>query len=176
MSKTKRGSGRGARKKEKMPRGFWKDVVERVTTLAEPVCEELGIELVYIEFHRETGGRILRLYIDKPGGVMLDDCMAVSRQLSDLLDVKLDQDLTYRLEVSSPGPDRPIGKKGDFDRFKTHRARIRTSKAIDGQKTFTGNLLGLFEDGVRLDKGGDSVSIPLEVIKKAQLVNYQGDN
>lgn len=176
----RRQKSESSRRPEKKPRQTppvkWKAFADQVEQWAGPICEEQGIELVYVEYQPEAGGRTLRLYIDKPGGVKLDDCVSVSRQLGDLLDVKTDDDIAYNLEVSSPGPDRPIGKAADYDRFRTQQAKIRTTRAIDGQKNFTGVLLGLENDCVRLSKGDVTVAIPLELIKKAQLVNYQGEN
>ena len=95
-------------------------MVTQANKLAAPLCEAEGVELVHIEYQQETGGRILRLYIDKPGGVTLDDCIIVSRQLSDLLNVKIETEETYRLEVSSPGPDRPLGNALDFEIGRAH--------------------------------------------------------
>ena len=85
-----------------------KVIIGRIEALAEPLCESEGLELVHVEYQREAGGRILRLYIDRSGGVSLDDCVSVSRQLNDLLDVKLEDIGPYTLEVTSPGPERPL--------------------------------------------------------------------
>jgi ribosome maturation factor RimP len=151
------------------------DIVAKVSRIAEPLCEAEGIELVYVEYQRESGGRTLRLYIDRPGGVRLDDCVAVSRQLSDLLDVYLDQAVPYNLEISSPGPDRPLWKKADYDRFKGCRASIRTGEPIDGRKNFKGELLGSTAGLVRLRIDGNTVAIPFDRIKKARLVDHHGE-
>jgi ribosome maturation factor RimP len=154
----------------------WKAFADQVTQWATPICEEQGIELVYVEYQPEEGGRTLRLYIDKPGGVKLDDCVSVSRQLGDVLDVKTDDAAAYNLEVSSPGPERPIGKAADYERFRMQQVRIRTIRAVDGRKKFTGVLLGLENACVRLRVDDSDVEIPLELVKKAQLVNYQGES
>src|SRR6056297_3921375 len=79
-----------------------REIVSRVWVLADPLCAAEGTDLIHIEYQREAGGRILRLYIEKPGGVSLDDCTAISRQLSDILDIKLSAQAPYTLEVSSP--------------------------------------------------------------------------
>jgi ribosome maturation factor RimP len=79
-------------------------VIRQIAKLAEPLCDSEGLELVHIEYQRESGGRILRLYIDRPGGVSIDDCVNVSRQLNDLLDVNFEDIGPYTLEVTSPGP------------------------------------------------------------------------
>ncbi len=117
-------------------------MITQANKLAASLCEAEGVELVHIEYQQETGGRILRLYIDKPGGVTLDDCVIVSRQLGDLLNVKLETEETYRLEVSSPGPDRPLGNALDFEKFKGNVAKIKTHQPVDGQKNFKGVLWG----------------------------------
>ena len=84
------------------------EIIQLVWKLAEPICSSEGMELIFVEYQREPGGRILRLYIDRPGGIALDDCAMVSRQIGDILDVHLDSNVPpYHLEVSSPGSQRP---------------------------------------------------------------------
>jgi len=145
--------------------------VERVRQLAEPLIEDGQMELVHVEYQREASGLTLRLYVDKPGGVRLDDCAAVSRQLSDLLDVHLDQDLPYNLEVSSPGANRPLGKPKDFERFKGHRAKIRLHQPRNGQRHFTGTIAGVDDTQVHLVLAGQTVAIAWEQITKAWLAD-----
>jgi ribosome maturation factor RimP len=152
-----------------------REVAEQVRRLAEPLCADEGLELVHVEYQREPGGRTLRLTLDKPGGIGLDDCVDISRQVGDLLDVKLDLDEPFRLEVTSPGPNRPLGRRSDYERFRSHRVRIRTLQPLGGRKSFTGELLGLFEDGVRVSTPEGVVSIPLDRIHRAQLINYHGE-
>ena len=146
-----------------------------VKDLAEPLCESEGVELVYVEYQPEAGGMVLRLYIDKPKGVTIDDCIYISRQLGDILDVELEGAGTYRLEVSSPGSDRPLWKKNDFNRFKGNVARIRTSRPFDGQKNFKGVLLGISDETIKLMVDNKNVTIPFKDISRARLVNY-GEN
>ena len=149
-----------------------REIVSRVWKLAEPLCAAEGVELIHIEYQRESGGRILRLYIEKPGGVSLDDCSAVSQQLSDILDIKLETEAAYTLEVSSPGPERPLSRASDFDRFRGYTAKIRVSRPINGQKNFTGVLAGYSDDTVWLSIGTETVGIARSQITKARLVNY----
>jgi ribosome maturation factor RimP len=158
------------------PRVPDKVVADQVWSLAEPVCTAEGFELVHVVFRREAGGRILRLYIDKPGGVTLEDCAAISRQLGDVLDVNLSTVDTYNLEVSSPGPERPLGRPEDYERFKGAPAKIRTIRALNGQKNFTGILGGLAEDAVLLRINEQTLAIPLAEISMARLVNTNGEN
>jgi ribosome maturation factor RimP len=151
-------------------------VVDKVRDLAAPLCEAEDVELVHVEFQRERGGRLLRIYLDRPGGIQLDDCVRISRQLSDLLDVYIEQDTgPYNLEVSSPGLDRPLSKKSDLDRFKGASAKVRTCEPIQGQKNFTGILEGLAQDRIQLRIGDRTVAIPLDLVKKARLVNNHGE-
>ena len=146
-------------------------VLGRARELLEPMCEAEGLELIHIEYQREAGGRILRLYIDRPGGVTLDDCVGVSRQSGDLLDVYLDDIGPYRLEVSSPGSNRPLGKKIDYERFKGNRVKIVTAQPINGQKNFKGILLGMTDGVVSLSIDDTTVSIPHKEIARAHLYN-----
>ena len=147
-------------------------IVRQVFAIAEPLCESEGIELVFVEFHSETTGRVLRLFVDKPGGITLDDCAAVSRQLTDILDVSLEDVGPYSLEVSSPGPERPIGKVDDFNRFKGKKIKVQTSRPIDGRKNFTGILAGFLDGQVNLTIDKQTVTIPHTSIKRARLVNH----
>lgn len=152
-----------------------KDIIKQVETLAEPLCDSEGLELVHVEYQRESAGRILRLYIDRAGGVALDDCVNVSRQLNDLLDVYLDDIGSYNLEVSSPGPERPLSKPQDYERFKGCRAKIRTRQPINDQKNFTGIILGAAADQIKLSLNEKTVVIPYGNISKARLVDVDGE-
>lgn len=146
-------------------------VVEKVRGFCESLCGAEGLELVHVEYLRDRGGRVLRLYIDRPGGVTVDDCAYVSRQLGDWLDVSLDDIGPYSLEVSSPGPERPLGKASDFDRFRGRKARISISPPRQGRKNFTGFLGGVSNGTVSLETEEGFVEIPLAKIRKARLVD-----
>ena len=149
--------------------------VDSVTRLAEPLCIDEGMELVHVEYQREPGGLTLRLYLDKPGGVTLDDCVNISRQLEDLLDVHTQDAPPYRLEVSSPGLDRPVGKLNDFIRFKGHRAKIRLAVAVKGRQNFTGLLAGVIDEMVQLQVDNETVSLNFKDISRARLINFNGE-
>jgi len=153
-----------------------KHVAEEVWRVAEPLCRSLGMELVFVQYGREAGGRVMRLYIDKPEGINLDDCALVSRELGDVLDIHLEDVGPYRLEVSSPGADRPLGRASDFDRFAGQTARIRAVQPINGQKNFTGVLVGLRDGQVHLTCADGDKQIPLAQIAIARLVNYNGES
>ena len=150
-------------------------VIKQIRDLIEPICESDGFDLIHIEFQPEAGGRIMRLYIDKPDGVTLDDCVYVSRQINDLLDVSLDDIGPYNLEVSSPGPERPLGRESDFERFKGHIAKLKTRQPIEGQKQFTGRLAGMVDEQVQLTVNGKTIALPYEDIARARLVEH-GEN
>ncbi len=128
------------------------------------------MELVQVEYQREAGGRVLRLFIDRPGGVTLDDCIQISRQAGDVLEVCLESMGPYRLEVSSPGTNRPLVKQLDYERFKGRQAKIKTTQALNGQKNFKGVLAGISEGLVKLAVEGNTITIPIMEIAKAHLV------
>ena len=138
-----------------------------VHSVVEPVVAGMGYELV--ELQAANGGRMLRLFIDKPGGINVDDCAAVSRQLSRVLEVEgIDYD---RLEVSSPGLDRPLRKGVDFPRFAGHKAdvRMRTPDAT-GRRRFIGVLRGADDVNVALELEGQTVRLALNDVERARLV------
>ena len=145
-------------------------VVKQVWSLAEPLCESEGLELIQVEYQRESAGRILRLYVDKPGGIKLDDCAGVSRQMGDILDVNLEDVGPYNLEVTSPGLERPLARKQDFDKFKGNRAKIKTFQPLNRQKNFTGILLGISGDKVNLQIDEQIITITYTNISKAHLI------
>ncbi|MBI5167363.1 MAG: ribosome maturation factor RimP [candidate division NC10 bacterium] len=147
-----------------------KDLVERLRSLFFPLVEGEGMELVDLEFRREAGGWVLRLYIDKPGGVTLADCQRISEQAGDLLDVEDPIDHPYNLEVSSPGLDRPLKTEADFRRHLGRKVRVNTLVPIQGQRRFVG-FLRAFEDGQAAieAKDGCSVLVPYAQIAKARL-------
>jgi ribosome maturation factor RimP len=146
-------------------------IVDQVAALAKPVCESEGLELIQVEFQRESGGRILRLYIDKPDGINLNDCVVISRQMGDIIDVNIDEIGPFSLEVTSPGSSRPLTSKEDFEKFKGNRVKIKTNRSINGQKNFKGILLGISGERVNLRLGDQLVAIPNQDILKARLAD-----
>ena len=146
-------------------------IVDQVGALAKPVCASEGMELIHVEFQRESGGRILRLYIDKPDGVNLNDCVVISRQMTDIIDVNLDDIGPFNLEVTSPGSSRPLVSDEDFEKFKGNRVKIKTNRSIDGQKNFKGILLGISDGRVNLQLGEQNFAIPNQDILKARLAD-----
>ena len=116
------------------------DYESKTEELLEPIVAEAGFELVDVEYVKEAGTWYLRAYIDKPGGITVDDCEAVSRKFSDILDEKDYIEDSYIFEVSSPGLGRPLKKEKDFQRSLGEDVEIRTYRPIDGQKEFGGVL------------------------------------
>ncbi|MDI6687213.1 MAG: ribosome maturation factor RimP [Desulfobacterales bacterium] len=209
------------------PRATQKEIVSRIKELAELLCAAEGIDLVHVESQRGSAGMIIRLYIDMPGGVTLDDCVHISRQMNKYMDVDLKksdfepqkrahstqlaaglasesensklsygrcealpsgrtfpaayyrelQNIgPYNLEVSSPGPNRPLGKRADFERFKGQIAEIKTLKSVEGKKKFKGVLLGISEEAVEILSSDKTIAIPFKEIARARLINYNGEN
>lgn len=126
------------------------DYEARVEAFLLPVMEENHFELVDVEYVKEAGTWYLRAYIDKPGGITVDDCEAVSRKFSDILDEKDYIEDTYIFEVSSPGLGRPLKKDKDFQRNLGEEVEVRTYRAIEKQKEFTGVLQAFDKDSVTI--------------------------
>lgn len=135
--------------------------------IAEPVVAGMGYQLV--DLQSSNGGRLLRLFIDKAGGVGLEDCAAVSRQLSRVFEVEgVDYD---RLEVSSPGLDRPLRKASDFERFAGQKAEVRMRTPDEGgRRKFVGVLRGTAEGRLNLELDGKIVALVLADLDRAKLV------
>lgn len=144
----------------------------QLSQLLRQAVEEEGYELVHLELDPARGNSILRIYIDKPGGVTLEDCQAVSEKAGVMLDVEDMIPYRYTLEVSSPGLDRPLVREQDYVRFQGRRARVKTRLAINGQRNFKGVLQHCGNGRVTLleDDKPDPVEIPLENIQKANLL------
>ncbi len=150
-------------------------LIKKIYDFAEPLCESEDIELVHIENIFENSRSILRVLIDKDGGVLIEDCVNISRQLNDILDVNLEQFSAFTLEVSSPGLDRPLTKKEDFQRFNGEKVKIKTDMAIEGQRNFKGVLAGLKNESVELTSDNKNYSIPFNIIKKARIISDFGE-
>jgi len=140
-----------------------------VRALIEPVVVYAGMELIDVEYGREPSGVILRLIIDKPGGVTIDDCSGISRLAGDLLDAKDSVPGSYNLEVSSPGINRPLKRKDDFERFAGQKVLIKTSELIDGCRNFKGILNGTRDDFIVISSEKTVFSIPFDLVAKARL-------
>lgn len=124
---------------------------ERTNELLKPIVADLGFELVDVEYVKEASTWYLRAYIDKPGGITVDDCETVSRGFSDILDEKDYIEEAYIFEVSSPGLGRPLKKEKDFERSLGKEVEVRTYRAIERQKEFTGTLKDYDKDTVTIE-------------------------
>ena len=136
----------------------------------EAAVHGLGYELVGIEYHPQGRRSLLRVYIDTPEGVDVDDCERASRQISGALDVDDPIRGQYVLEVSSPGLDRPLFTAEHFRQFSGNRVKLRVSPPLDGRRNFSGMLLGLRDNAVVVVQDDQEVEIPLHQIEQARLI------
>lgn len=146
-----------------------KEIVDRVHMIADPIVINRGMELVEIEYRREARGWVLRLYIDKEGGITLDDCSQVSQEVGRELDVEDFISTPYNLEVSSPGLTRPLKSERDFVKYRNRLIKLRTIDPIDNRRQFRGKLLGCSNSQIELEMEEGVVQIPLTQIAKANL-------
>jgi ribosome maturation factor RimP len=145
-------------------------VADRVQAIAERVAIDHGLELVHAEVAGPDNKPIVRIFIDKPNGVTHQDCSEVSLHVGTVLDVEDFIHASYTLEVSSPGIERGLYKRQDYERFAGSLARMRTRKPIHGQRNFRGRLLGIDgEDILFEDRTSGPVRVPFEVVAKANL-------
>ncbi|TGE31218.1 ribosome maturation factor RimP [Desulfosporosinus sp. Sb-LF] len=142
---------------------------QKIGSLVEPIVRERGLELVDVEYIKEGAHWYLRLFIDKDGGVDMDDCSGVSHAVSDMLDQKNPIPQAYMLEVSSPGLERPLKKEADFVRFQGSLVTVHTTSTFQGYKEFSGNLVGLIDDEIVLEYEDKRIAIPRNVVKKTHL-------
>ncbi len=145
------------------------DIEKKIEKISRPILDSLGVELVDIEFRREPNGWVLRLYIDKEGGVNLDDCSVVSGEVGMAMDVEELIDHPYNIEVSSPGLTRPLKKLKDFERFSGRKVKIKCFEALCGRKSFVCMLNGVDGENIIVTLDGDEMKIPFGNIAKANL-------
>ncbi len=150
-----------------------KHVSEIVMDLVEPIATDRGLDLVDVEFQPHGRHSVLRLYLDRPGGISLDDLAEVSREVSDVLDTHDAVPGKYTLECSSPGINRRLRKPEDFVRFCGKSVRVRTSTPIAGSRNFAGLLLSASDDGIEIeDEARGRLEVPLRAIERA---HYEHD-
>ncbi|HUK65707.1 MAG TPA: ribosome maturation factor RimP [Anaeromyxobacteraceae bacterium] len=148
-------------------------IAERARSLLQPIVEREGFELVEVEWGREGPSYVLRIYLDRPGGVTLDHCQEISRIIEPLLDVEDFIEPAYSLEVSSPGLDRPLRSPRDFERFAGQRVHLKTygplSTPSGPRKNWTGTLKGYRDGQVEVEVDGTVQRVPHDQIAKAHL-------
>lgn len=141
-----------------------------VSEMVNPITSENGFELVDVEFLKEAGNWYLRVYIDKEGGITIEDCEKVSRALEAKLDELDPIEQPYMLEVSSPGLDRPLKKDEDFVRFKGEMVEVKLYKSVNGKKVYVGELVGLENNSVVIiDEDGNTVQFERQSIAIVRL-------
>jgi len=146
---------------------------EKIDALLEPVIAAHGMELIYTECIPMKSRWMVRLYLDKPTGITIEDCAFISDLVGDILDVHDIPPGTYTLEVSSPGPHRPIARDRDFLRFQGHKLRVKTRNPIAGKRNFSGVLVAYEGEGsekyVCLEVKGEVLRIPRTLVASAKL-------
>jgi len=147
-----------------------KEVQRRLEEIADSLLQDEGLELVDLEYRREGRRWVLRLFIDKEGGVTVEDCATVSRELGDILDAKDAVPEAYVLEVSSPGLNRRVRKREDFSRFAGRKVEVRLTASHDGRRKIIGKILGIEGEAVLVAAPEATYSIALEDIARATLV------
>ena len=147
------------------------EVADQIHQSIQGLVEDAGCELVYVQYLPEKLGALVRIYIDKEGGVDLGDCQRVSRKAGVLLDV---EDLVahrYTLEVSSPGLERPLFSASDFEKYAGNEIRLMTRMKVGDRRNFKGLLKGIRTEVIELECEGEVFQIPLENVKKANLIH-----
>ena len=145
------------------------EIVDRVRAMADPILFNEGIALVDIEYLRESRGWVLRLYLDKEGGITLDDCTRISEEVGRTLDVEDVIETPYTLEVSSPGLARRLKTEKDFMKYQGSLVKVKTVSPIDNRRKFKGRLLGVSENRIEVETDGGIFQIPLSNVGKANL-------
>ncbi|QGG48216.1 ribosome maturation factor RimP [Heliorestis convoluta] len=144
-------------------------IEDKIAQWVEPFAQELGLELVDVEWVKEGGQWYLRVYIDKEKGIELEDCQNLSRKIDELLDREDPIVHTYSLEVSSPGIERPLKKVSDFERFQGEMIRITTFAPVEGSKEHIGQLIQRSEEGITIKGDTQEVVIPLDKVSSVRL-------
>lgn len=143
---------------------------KKLNDMFEPVIESMAYELIGVELTGSGNGTVLRIYIDAEKGITVDDCQAVSYQVSGILDVEDPLQNHYTLEVSSPGLDRPLVKPGHFKQFIGELVKIRSTEAVLGRKNFKGILESFDGEYLYVAVDNEVYEIPFDIVEKANLV------
>lgn len=151
------------------------DIASRVEDLVRDAVETQGLELVYVQYEPRGATPVLRIYLDKPGGISIADCSQMSRQIGAILDVEDVIPTHYLLEVSSPGIERPLFTEQDYIRFEGEEIRLVTRQKIEGRRKFKGRIVSFQNARLELESDEETFSIPFRLIKKANLI-YDFEN
>jgi len=146
-----------------------KEIVDRVREIIDPILFDERMEWVDIEYRRESKGWVLRLYLDKEGGITLDDCAKVSREIGRILDIEDVIQTPYTLEVSSPGLTRSLKTEKDFRTHLNRLIKLKTIDPIENRRQFKGKLLEVSENRIEIEIEGKVFQIPLSNVAKANL-------
>ena len=146
-----------------------RELVDRVHGMIDPILLNEGMELVDLEYRRESKGWVLRLILDREGGITLDDCTRVSQEVGRSLDVEDVIQTPYTLEVSSPGLTRPLKTEKDFSKYRHRLIKVKTVDPIMNRRQFKGRLLEVSESGIAIEVDGGIFQIPLSNVAKANL-------
>jgi ribosome maturation factor RimP len=144
-------------------------VIEKLFNLVEPIVKEKNLDLYHLEYVKEFGENYLRVYIDSPNGITLDDCESVSRPISELLDVEDPISEAYFLEVSSPGIDRILYNDNHLSTYNGIEVVVKLAKLFEGKKQYEGVLSGFNQDEIIINNEGQEIKIPREKIKTVSL-------
>jgi ribosome maturation factor RimP len=144
-------------------------VIQEVYKTIEPILQSQGLELIDVEYKREAQGWVLRIYLDREGGITVEDCAEASRELGAILEVRDLIPNRYVLEVSSPGLTRSLKKPEDFNKYQNRSVKIKLFMPLEGRRNFKGKLLGLKEDKVCVESERRIYEIPMQNIAKANL-------
>lgn len=145
-------------------------MLENINAKIEPIISNDGFEIIELEYKNEPGGQVLRIYIDSPNGITLEDCISVTRSIEDVIEIEELVPNSYRLEVSSPGWNRPLRKAADFDRFKGSEIKLESKSPIEGRKRWRGQLLGLENDDILVMVDGKLCHVPWNNLAKARVM------
>ncbi|MGA1869500.1 MAG: ribosome maturation factor RimP [bacterium] len=146
-----------------------REIISKIREVVEPIIEDEGMELVDLQYRRENVGYVLRLFIDHEGGVTIDECALISKEVDKSIEKMNILQGSYTLEVSSPGLNRPLTKEADFRRFTGHLIKVRTYSPIDERKSFKGILLSCHDNLIEIEYENHTTQIPLDKIAKAHL-------
>jgi ribosome maturation factor RimP len=144
-------------------------LIQEVSKTIEPILRSQGLELIDVEYNREAQGWVLRIYLDREGGITVEDCAEASRELGAILEVRDLIPNRYVLEVSSPGVTRPLKRPEDFNKYQNRSVKIKLFMPLEGRRNFKGKLLGLKEDKVSVESERRIYEIPIQNIAKANL-------